>query len=162
MAVINGVQNGKPLAVVAVCVRAELVFHLVALKIHSLAQFDNTVFRHCRRPHQIASCGVVLRILNSSTQVADCTSHKRLGNIVRYIVLIRLAEINLHNVRQNIKAAGNHLLFWNAVSIGGVKQGKFRVALRIISARLDFQFLIGNNCSAVALAARTCHSNDHA
>ena len=54
------------------------------------------------------------------------------------------------------------LLFWNAVSIGGVKQGKFRVALRIISARLDFQFLIGNNCSAVALAARTCHSNDHA
>ena len=121
MAVINGVQNGKPLAVVAVCVCAELVFHLVALKIHSLAQFDNAVFRHCRRPHQIASCAVVLRILNSSTQVVDYTSHKRLGNIVRYIVLIRLAEINLHNVRQNIKAAGNHLLFGNAVSIGGVK-----------------------------------------
>ena len=155
-------QNGKPFTVVAVCVCTELVFHLVALKIHSLAQFDNAVFRHCRRPHQIASCGVILRILNSSTQVVDYTSHKRLGNIVRYIVLIRLAEINLHNVRKNIKAAGNHLLFGNTVSIGGVKQGKFWVALRIISACLDFQFLIGNDCAAVALAARTCHSNDHA
>ena len=162
MSVINRVQNRKSLAVVAIYVCAELMFHLVTFKICALAQFDQSVFCHCSSPHQIASCRVILRILNSSTEIADYASHKRLGNVVRYIVLVWLAEINLHNVRKNIKAAGHHLFFQHAVRIGRIEQGKFGVAFRIISARLDFQILVGNNCSTVALAARACHGDNYA
>lgn len=99
--------------------------------------------------------------MDCGAQIADDAFHQGLHNVVRNVVLVGLTEVGLHNVGENIEAAGNHLAFGNAVGIGGVHQRKSRVELGIISARFDFFLLVGDNGAAVAFAAGARHSDDH-
>lgn len=94
MAVINRMQHRQPCTMAAVCIRPKLMLHLVAFKIHPLAQLNNTVLRHCGLPHQIAPGRIILRFLDGCPQVADYAPHERLRNIIGYIVLVRPTELS--------------------------------------------------------------------
>ena len=52
MAIDDGMQYGKPLAMIAVGVGAELVLYHVTLEVSHLAKFQNAIFTHSRCPHQ--------------------------------------------------------------------------------------------------------------
>ena len=161
MAVIHRMQYGQPCTMVAVRICPKLMFHLVAFKIHPFSQLDDTVFTHSRFPHQITSRCVILRILNSCPQIADYATHQCFGNIIGHIGCIRIAEISLHDMGKNIETSRCHLEFRYTVSVGRIKQGKQGIALRVVPSGLYFQFLIGNDRTAITLAASTCHGNDH-
>ena len=82
---------------------------------------------------------------------------KRLGT--EYIDC--LLYTSLHQVGEDVKSPGDHLLHRHRIGVGGVHQGEAGVELRIVPPGLDLLFLVGNDRPAVALAAGTCRGDDH-
>ena len=162
MAVINRMDYRQAAAVVAVGIGPKLMFHVVTLEVALLAHLDEAVFCHGRIPHQIRPGCVILRIFHCNAQVADNALHQRLHDVVGNIVLIGLTEIGLHNVTQDVEAAGGHLLFRYRERIGRVHQGEAGIEGWIIPSSLYLLFLVGNHGSAVALAAGARHCNHNA
>lgn len=62
IAIVNGVQYRKPLAMITVGVSAQLVIHVMALEIAFFTHFNDPVFRHSGVPHQITARRVIPRI----------------------------------------------------------------------------------------------------
>ena len=98
MAVQNGVDHRQTCTVVAVGVRAQLVLQHMALEVRDLADFQHAVFRHGRRPGQLASCAVILRVGQQHAGVADDAAHDSFAQVIGKIVFIRLAEVGFHGV----------------------------------------------------------------
>ena len=160
MTVQDGVNHRQPCTVVAVGISAQLVLDHVALEVRNFADFQNAVFRHGRRPGQLASCVTILRVGQQHASVADDAAHDGFVNIVGQVVFIRLAEVGLHGVTQGIKGTGDNLLYGNGQGIAGVEEGKIR--LRTPKGALDFLFLVGDDGTVIHLAAGTEHRDDGA
>ena len=160
MAVQNRVNDRQPRTVVAVGVGTQLMLDHVALKVRDLANFQNTVFRHGRRPGQLASCVVILRVGQQNADVADDAAHDGFAQVIGKIVFFRLAEVGFHGVTQGIKGTGDNLLHGNSQRVAGVEKGKIRLCAP--KGALDLLFLVGDDGTVIHLAAGTEHRDDGA
>ena len=158
VAVQNRVNDRQPRTVVAVGVGTQLMLDHVALEVRDLANFQNTVFRHGRRPGQLASCVVILRVGQQHAGVADDAAHDGFTQVIGKIVFIQLAEVGLHGVTQGIKGTGDNLLHGNSQRVAGVEEGKIRLCAP--KGALDFLFLVGDDGTVIHLAAGTEHRDD--
>lgn len=116
-----------------------------------LADFQDAVFRHSRRPRQLTASFVILRVGQQHPDVADGAAHNGLIDVVGEVVFVRLAEIRLHGVAQGVERAGDHLLHGAGQRVAGVEEREVR--LRAPQRTLDLLFLMGNDCAGVHLAA---------
>ena len=92
-------DDRQPAAVVAAGERAELMLDLVCFKVGLFAELEDAVFRHRRRPHQVAARVVICRIDDRRVHVADYAAHQRFRDIIRHVFLVRFAEIDFHDMR---------------------------------------------------------------
>ena len=99
----GSIRNRNDTFLAAFQVRAELVFHLMALEVHAFVQLDNPVLAHRGRPQKVAPRNAVFGVLQRGGKVADDALHQRLRDVVRHVILVGLAEVGLHNVRQDVK-----------------------------------------------------------
>ena len=88
MAVINRLDNGKPLTMVAVRIGSQLMLYLMRLEIGETPHFQNPILRHRRIPHQIAPRLHILGIADETAHIYHGVSHNRQRHIIRNIVLI--------------------------------------------------------------------------
>ncbi len=88
----------KSLSVIAVCKCAELMLDLVRLKIRNPADLQNTVLRHGRIPHQIASRLHIVHIFKQTAHIDHSIAHHRQRQVIGNIVLIRIAKVSLHRM----------------------------------------------------------------
>ena len=63
MAVIYGLNNCEPHAVVAVGICAELVLYHVRMEIRLFSELQKAVFRHGRIPHEVGARRIIVRVL---------------------------------------------------------------------------------------------------
>ena len=101
--VIYRMEHRHSLAVIAVCIGRQLMFHQMALEIPLLSQLDQPVFRQSGIPEKIAPGRIVLLFLYRIPQIPHYIPHQCLSNIVRHIVSVRAAEIRFHNVRKAVE-----------------------------------------------------------
>ena len=98
-------DHRKSLAMVAVRIGSQLMLHLMRLKIGYPAHLQDAVFRHGGIPHQVASRLNVVNVCKQPSHVDHRVSHDGERHVVRYIVLIGIAEIGFHSVAEGIKGA---------------------------------------------------------
>ena len=88
MAVISGMNHCQSLAVVAVGISAKLVFNLMCLKICQAAAFQNSVFCHCRIPHQVAPSLHIIDVFQQAAHIDNGIAHNRQRHIIGNIILV--------------------------------------------------------------------------
>ena len=92
MSAVYRLNHCQPLSMIAICVSSKLVFDLVRLKICEPSAFQNSVFRHSRIPHQIASCLHITHIYKQSPHINHSISHNGQRKVVRHIILIGMPK----------------------------------------------------------------------
>ena len=124
MPVKHRVDDCQTEAVVAVSVCAELVFKHMTLEVRDLAELQNTVFAHRRRPNQFGADEFLIGIFERCTHILNDVAHNRLVDLIAEVCFSRRAEVGFHAMAEGVERAGDDLLHRHGHSVADVEDSE--------------------------------------
>ena len=125
------------------------------------ALLEQRVERPGGRPHDVAACLVVLRVLDGDARTVDERTHEPFVEVVAGVVVL-VAAVLLQEVRHDIENAGHHLILRHRERQLRVQNREFRHQPAVEDlAELEVLRVVGDDGTAVHLRAGA-HHRQHA
>ena len=119
-----------------------------------LSAVDKAVDRPRRRPHQIGTGLVIVGFFDCDGRVSDHRFHQPFHEAIQHIQIGLHIEIDLEQMRQDIRRAAGGLIRAYRVGIDRVEKGNFRQHVRIQPPQLVLCFGVGNNAARIHFRTR--------